>query len=74
MNKILRLVLFLSFFFGVAVAGYKVYRRLNERIVSSHSGWQLLGFSLLLIAVNVLLFFGGLFLFLKLYEYLLSEE
>ncbi len=70
MNDVLKIVLFLLFGYGICLAGYKLYVFLNHKIIGSRSLLPLLGYALLLIACNVALFFGGLLLFLKLYEYL----
>jgi hypothetical protein len=49
---------------------YKLYRKLNDKIMGSHTLFQLIGFALLLILANSLLFVGGLFVFFKVYAYL----
>lgn len=72
MEAIVKLLLFLIFFLSMALAGYKAYRYLNHKIEESKSGWELLGFSLLLIAAYVILFFGGLYLLIKVYVFLVE--
>jgi hypothetical protein len=72
MQPVFKLILFLTFFLSVCTAGYKLYRYLNNKITGSDTGWQLFGFSLLLIGLNMLLFFGGIYLFIKLYVFLVG--
>ena len=57
MDDVLKFVLSGLFVFCFAVAGYYAYKFLNKRIVESRTGWELLAYSLSLIAINVVLFF-----------------
>ena len=70
MDDVLKFVLSGLFVFCFAVAGYYAYKFLNKRIVESRTGWELLAYSLSLIAINVVLFFGTLVLLFKLYFFL----
>ncbi len=74
MEPVLKLLLFFSLFGVVFISGFKTYRFFNNKIMNSRNGWELLGFSLLLIAVNALLFFGGLFALIKAYSLLASNQ
>ncbi len=56
----------------MVLAGYKAYYYLNNKIEGSKTGWELLGFSLLLIAAYLILFFGGLYLLIKVYVFLVE--
>jgi hypothetical protein len=67
---------FLVFFFVFAFAAiisYKAYTFFNNRIIESRTGWQLLVYSLSLIAINLILFFGGALAVLKLIIFLGSK-
>jgi flagellar biosynthesis protein FlhB len=71
MNTVLKLVLFFLFLYFMINGFYRLYRFLNKRIMQSPSPLGVLGFTLLLIVVNVLLFCAGLVVFLKVYEFFL---
>jgi hypothetical protein len=66
----IRIVLFCLFSYAMIIGFYKLYRKLNDKIMGSHTLFQLIGFALLLILANSLLFVGGLFVFFKVYAYL----
>lgn len=74
MNDVYKFLLFLTIFLATAIGGYFVFRFLNEKIKGENSGWALLGYILLLIAVNAILLVGGLFILIKVYSFLTNEE
>ena len=49
------------------IAGYSSFRHLDKKIKESETGWEILGYSFLLLLVNAVLFFGGLFVLIKSY-------
>jgi hypothetical protein len=69
MEPILKLLLFLVFFSAIGVAGYKIYQYFNTKIRGSNTWLELLGYTLLLILANVVLFFGGLYLLVRIYAW-----
>jgi hypothetical protein len=69
---VLKLLLFLSFFLSMVLAGRKAFTYFNNKIEESKSGWELFGFSLLLIAAYMILFFCGLYLLIKVYLFLVE--
>jgi TRAP-type C4-dicarboxylate transport system permease small subunit len=70
MEEILKLFLLVLFVFSFATAGYFAYKYFNEKIMGSRTGRELLTWSLCLVAINLVLFFGGLLLLFKLYFFL----
>ena len=70
MEPILKIALFFIFFFSIAIGGYKAYKYCNEKITGSSNGWKVLSFSLLLIVINLFLFFGGLYTLISVYTFL----
>lgn len=70
MTTVLKFVLFCLFVYAMAIGFYRVYRLLNEKIIGGQTLLQVLGFAVLLIVANLFLFTTGLFLFIKLYDYL----
>lgn len=74
METVLKLLIFLVFFLSILVTGYKAYFIINNKITSSKNGWELIGFSLLLIFFYTLLFFGGLLAFIKAYDFLTDNQ
>lgn len=70
MNAILKLALFLLCVYATGLAAYRLYKLLNGKIEGSQTIGHLIFYSLLLITANAGLFFGGLLLFVKLYDYL----
>jgi hypothetical protein len=70
---VFKLFLFAVIFLGFFVAAYKLYKVLNEKIIHTASGWGLFGYILLLVMANMALLFGGLFVLIKLYGFLLTE-
>ncbi len=65
-----KILLFLFFFLFAITAGIKIYLFLNNKIKSSETGWGLLGFSLLLLAILGALFFGSLYALIASYNFL----
>jgi len=56
---------------GLALfAGYKLFRILNEKIRDSETGWQLLGYSVLLFVTCAALFFGSFLVIALVYSFL----
>lgn len=74
MTPVYKLLLFLIIFALVLIAGYSSFRCLNRKINESETGWEILGYSLLLLLVNAVLFFGGLFVLIKSYGFLVDAE
>ena len=70
MLPVFKLFIFLTFLLFMGIAGYKAYHFLNNKIRGSSNGWELLGFSLMLVLANVVLFFGGLWVLVKVYGFL----
>jgi hypothetical protein len=62
---------FLSFFVYLILIGfYRAYKFCNDKITGSTSGWELLGFSLLLIITNIVLLVGGLYALVEAFRFL----
>ena len=73
MNDILKLVVFLIVLASMMLMGYWMYRKLNERIIASESAAWLIFYSLLMIAGNFMLLFGGIFMLMRVYDFLSSS-
>ncbi len=67
MSQFYKLILFLFFFWLIGLAGFKAYKLLNRKIREAETGWGILLYALLLVLVNMSLFFGGLWLLIKTY-------
>jgi hypothetical protein len=52
---------------------YKIYRYYNEKIISA-SGWEILGFAVLLILLSAILFIGGLYLLITVFVFLAEQQ
>ena len=74
MSPVYKLLLFLIIFGLMLVAGYLSFRHLDKKIKESETGWEIVGYSLLLLLVNAVLFFGGLFVLIKCYAILVESE
>ena len=74
MSPVYKLALFIIILGLLLVSGYSSFRYLNRKIKESETGWELAGYSLLLVLVNVGLLVGGLFLLIKSYGYLADVE
>jgi hypothetical protein len=70
MNNVLKLVLFGLFVYVMILCFYRTYRLLNDKITGSQTLFQVIGYALLLILTNLLLFGVGTFLFLQVYAFL----
>lgn len=64
----LKLILFGSILLVVLITGWYSYKRLNREIINSQRLLPILGYTGLLIAVNLVLLVGGVFVLLKTYE------
>jgi len=73
MNEVFKLVVFLIVLASMMLIGYWGYKKLNQRIVASESAASLIFYSLLLIAANLLLLFGGIYTLVKAYDFLSSS-
>ena len=74
MIPVYKLLLFLIIFGLILTAGYSSFVYLNRKINESETGWQILGYSLLLLLVNSVLFVGGIFVLIKSYSFLMDAE
>ena len=74
MSPVYKLFLFIIVFGLTLMIGYSSFRYLNRKIYESETGWGLAGYSLLLLLVNVALFFGGLCVLIKAYSFLADAE
>lgn len=74
MIPVYKLLLFLIIFGLILTAGYSSFVYLNRKINESETGWQILGYSLLLLLVNSGLFVGGIFVLIKSYSFLMDAE
>jgi len=74
MVPIYKLLLFLIIFALMLMGGYSSFGYLNKKIKESETGWEIFGYSLLLLLVNAFLFFGGLFILIKSYAFLVDAE
>jgi hypothetical protein len=70
MEPALKFVFLFFFVYLIAIGFYKAYKFCNDRITGSSSGWELLGFSLLLIIINAILFVGGLYALVEAFRFL----
>lgn len=70
MYIVLKIILPLLIVYGMIVGFYRLYKLLNDKIIGSRTLLQLAGYSLLLIAANIVLFFGGLLFLFEVYLYL----
>ena len=74
MIPLYKLLLFLIIFSLVLLSGYSSFGFLNKKINESETGWQILTYSLLLVLTCTVLFFGGLFVLIKSYAFLVDAE
>lgn len=65
MSPVYKLLLFIVVFGLILMIGYSLFRYLNRKIKESETGWELAGYSLLLLLVNAGLLVGGLFVLIK---------
>lgn len=74
MTAVYKLLLFLIIFALMLMAGYSSFLFLDKRIKESETGWEIFGYSFLLLLVNGVLFIGGLFILIKSYAFLVDAE
>jgi hypothetical protein len=74
MSPVYKLILFIIILGLMLMMGYSSFRYLNRKINESKSGWELAGYSALLLLVNAGLLFGGLFVLIKSYGFLVDAE
>ena len=74
MDDVLRILMYLTFFYLTGLLGYQLYMAINNKIKNAKTGWGLAGFSLLLLAASTLLLVGGLYVFIELYAFLMKPE
>lgn len=72
MLPLFKLLVFFIVLTVVVLAGYWSYKKLNEKIIASETLTTLFGYTLILIATNMLLLFGGSLLLISLYGLLTS--
>ncbi|MCR6721373.1 MAG: hypothetical protein NVV59_14065 [Chitinophagaceae bacterium] len=70
MNLILKFLVFASIAALVIWTGFFLYKKLNQRILNSDSGWAIFFNSCLLLLALAALFTGGFFLLILLYGFL----
>ena len=70
MEPVLKLFLFSLLVCLIAIGFYKAYKFCDERMTGSSNGWELLGFSLLLIIINAVLLVGGLYALVEVFRFL----
>lgn len=70
MSPVYKLLLFIVIFSLVLMIGYSSFRYMNRKIKESETGWELAGYSVLLLLISAGLLFGGLFLLIKSYGFL----
>jgi hypothetical protein len=70
MPTIFKLLVSALFIYLMVLGFYKLYVLLNDKITGSKNILQLVGYAMLLIVANLLLFFGGLLLLFEVYLYL----
>ena len=74
MNNVLLSLLYLSVFIIISLAGFQLYKVLNNKIKEAQTGWGLAGYSMLLFVVFALLLTGGLYIFIELYAFLAKPK
>lgn len=74
MTPVYKLLLFLIIFSLMLLWGYSAFGFLNKKINESETGWKILTYSLLLVLTCTVLFFGGLFVLIKSYAFLVDAE
>ncbi len=74
MPAVFKLILFLIIVGMMLISGYYSFIFLNRKINESNTGWEITGYSVLLFVINLLLFFGGLLLLIRIYAFLVNVE
>jgi hypothetical protein len=70
MDGIFKLLLFFIVSAAIAVAGFKAYQYFNQKIIASSTAGRLLLYATLLIVVNSIIIWAGVFILFKAYELL----
>ena len=70
MEPALKFVLLSFFAYLIAIGFYKAYKFCNDKITGSASGWELLGFSVLLVVINIVFLVGGLYALVEVFRFL----
>jgi hypothetical protein len=70
MDSALKFVLLSFFVYLIAIGFYRAYKFCNDKITGSSSGWELFGFSLVLIIINIVLLVGGLYALVEVFRFL----
>ena len=70
MGSVYKLVLFFLIFGFMVIAGFRAFRYVNSKIMDTETAGELLGYTILLILINGGLFFGGLWVLIKAYDFL----
>ncbi|MCW3119559.1 MAG: hypothetical protein JWM28_3641 [Chitinophagaceae bacterium] len=68
-----KLLIFFAFLVFMLIAGYYVFRYLNEKIKESNSWWGILFYCFLLFAGLGVLLAGGLWVLVKVYSFLVAS-
>ena len=74
MQSVFQLLLFLTIVGTMLISGYYSFIFLNKKIKESKTGWEITWYSVLLFLINLLLFFGGLLLLIRVYAFLVNVE
>ena len=74
MFTILKMFIFPLILLMTFLAGWWCYKELNRRIIKSNSLTAVLGYSLLLIAANIVLIFGAVYLLVNVYGILYPDQ
>jgi hypothetical protein len=70
MGSVYKLVLFFVILGFMIIAGFRAFQYVNSKIMDTKTAWELLGYTILLILINGGLFFGGLWVLIKTYDFL----
>lgn len=70
MNIIFKFLVFASIAVLVIWAGFFLYKKLNQRILNSDTGWEIFFNSILLLLALAALFTGAVFLLILVYGFL----
>jgi hypothetical protein len=74
MSSVYKFLLVIIVFGLMIMIGYSSFLYLNKKIQESKTGWELAGYSLALLLINTGLFFGGWFVLIKSYIFLIHAE
>ena len=70
MDSALKFVLLSFFAYLIAIGFYNAYKLCNDKITGSSSGWELVGFSVLLVVINIVFLVGGLYALVEVFRFL----